>query len=218
MKQLHYQTEGELTDERLSLTYGSRLIFEGYTDDLVTSASGDLQLKLNFGAKETTRVSARKLGEQIIWIPELPLSGKDSYTIILFSEQQFTELWTALRYEPAADLALISDISLDELKQIWLITAVAELQLSDLAELARSAKEQIIACSDELEEQQQYLAQLIEEDWSKMDTLRLQAVESDKDWKDGTAYLNDGSEWVPLKFGLDGKRYLHLGNGICLCT
>ncbi|MCM3760981.1 hypothetical protein M3212_09295 [Alkalihalobacillus oceani] len=218
MKQLHYQTEGELTDERLRLTYGSQLIFDGYTDDLVTSASGDLQLKLNFGTKETTRVSARKLGEQIIWIPELPLSAKDSYTTLLFSEQQFTELWTALRYDPAADLTLIPAISPDELKRTWLIAAIAEPQLSDLAALARSAKEQIIACSDELEEQQPYFTQLIEEDWSKMDTGRLQAVESDSDWKDGTAYLNDGGEWVPLKIDLAGKRYLHVGNGICVRT
>ncbi|MET3507791.1 hypothetical protein [Halalkalibacter oceani] len=218
MKQLHYQTEGELTDERLKLTYGSQLIFEGYTDDLVTSASGDLQLKLNFGTKEISRVNARKLGDHIIWTPELPLPGKDSYVPLLFTERQFTELWTALRYDPAADLALVSDISLDELKRIWLIPAVAEPQLTDLADLARSVKEQIIACSDELEEQQQYLEQLIEEDWSKMDTLRLQAVESSPDWKDATAYLNDGSEWIPLKIDLDGTQYLYLGAGICLRT
>ena len=49
MKQLSYDVKGENIYEVLTLKYDSQILYMGYVDDLVTSITGDLELKLNYG-------------------------------------------------------------------------------------------------------------------------------------------------------------------------
>ena len=54
MKNLIIKFMENLQNELLKLSNGSQTIYEGYTDNLVTSVTGDLELKLNYGMSNTS--------------------------------------------------------------------------------------------------------------------------------------------------------------------
>lgn len=120
MKQLSYDVKGENIYEVLTLKYDSQILYQGYVDDLVTSAAGNLELKLNYGEKTIYPVIARRYGEKILWLPTMPLKEAYNYIPMIFSLDQFTNLWETLKYDPQEDLEIVKDANLLDLKAICL--------------------------------------------------------------------------------------------------
>lgn len=213
MKKLDFKTYGECTNELLKLKYASQIIYEGYTDDLITSAAGDLELKLNYGMGDTSSVIARKYGDYIVWIPMIPLDSDYRYETIIFNLKQFAELWTFLRYKAEEDLEIIKNISADELKLMWMIGARGTEHIDDISSLIKSVKKNTIALSASLDEETIFY-NLIEKQWRLTDKI----IEGRDYWKTFIAYLNKGvyEEWEVLKKDNKDNLYIQLGNGYCL--
>ena len=65
---------GDIYDEKISVKYDNIIIYNGYVDNLVTSIGTDssLELKLNYSNQfNQSNVIARRLGEDILWIPNI---------------------------------------------------------------------------------------------------------------------------------------------------
>ncbi|MCM2603434.1 hypothetical protein NDQ57_01785 [Rossellomorea marisflavi] len=215
MKKLDYKTYGEFPEEMLILKYDEQVIYEGYTDDLITSVTGDLELKLNHGRSNTSSVIARKYDEHILWIPKIPLDSDYVYNTIILNSDQFKELWTFLKYDAEADQEFIQNISADELKRMWMIRARGIERIDDMSGLIKSVKKNIIALSTNLEGQETILYDLIENQW----VLKVGKIIEGKDnWESFVAYLDKGlfEEWKVLKKDNEDYLYIHLGNGYCL--
>ncbi|MGY0691936.1 hypothetical protein ACW2QC_03985 [Virgibacillus sp. FSP13] len=215
MKKLDYKTYGEFTNELLNFKYDSQIIYEGYTDNLVTSVTGDLELKLNYGTSNTSSVIARKYGDHIVWIPKNPLDSDYRYKTIILNSEQFTELWTFLKYKAEDDLEIIKNISADELKLMWLIGARGTERIDDISSLIKSVKKNTIALSTSLEHRDTIFYNLIENQWAlKKDRI----IEGKDNWESFIAYLDKGvnEEWEVFKKDNKDNLYIHLGNGYCL--
>jgi hypothetical protein len=215
LKQLDYKTYGEITDEMLILKYDEQVIYEGYTDDLITSVTGDLELILNHGRSNTSSVIARKYDEHIVWIPKIPLDSDYIYNTIIFNSDQFKELWTSLKYEAEDDLDFIKSISADELKQMWMMGARGIERIDDMSGLIKSVIKNTIALSTNLEGQETILYDLIENQWVLNEG---KIIEGKDNWESFVAYLDKGifEEWRVLNKDHEDNLYIHLGNGYCL--
>lgn len=215
MKKIDYHTYGEFTSELLILKYDSQIIFKGYTDSLVTSIAGDLELKLNYGTINTSSVIARKHGDHIVWIPKIPLNSDYIYKTIIFNSKQFAELWTFLNYKVEDDLELIKNVSVDELKLMWMISARGTERIDDISSLIKSVKKNTIALSTYLEHEDTIYYKLIENQWEfKIDKI----IEGQDDWESFIAYLDNGfyEKWEVFKEDNKDNLYIHLGSGYCL--
>ena len=215
MKKLDYKTYGEITEEMLILKYDGQVIYEGYADDLITSVTGDLELKLNHGRSNTSSVIARKYDEHIVWIPKIPLDSNYIYKTIIFNSDQFKELWTSLKYEAEDDLGFIKNISADELKRMWMVGAKGIERIDDMSGLIESVIKNTIALSTNLEGQETILYDLIENQWVLKEG---KIIEGKDNWEKFVAYLDKGlfEEWRVLNKDHEDNLYIHLGNGYCL--
>lgn len=215
MKKLEYKTHGEFTNESLTLQYDSQVIYEGYTDDLITSVTGNLEMNLNFGMQNTSSVIARKYGDYIVWIPKFPLDSYYKYKTIIFTTHQFKELWIFLKYEAKDDLEIIKNISTNELKLIWMISARGTEQINDISSLLNSVEKNTIALSKKLEHQQTTFYNCIENEWVFN---KDEITESRDDWETYIAYLDKGEyeEWEVFKIDNKDNLYIHLGNRFCV--
>ncbi|WLV24510.1 hypothetical protein QR721_12830 [Aciduricibacillus chroicocephali] len=214
MKKLDYRTFGDYTNELLSLEYDSHTIYEGYTDDLITSVTGDLELKLNYGRNIASSVVARKYGDHIVWIPKVPLDSDYKYITIIFNLKQFAELWTFLKYKVEDDLEIIKDISAEELKLMWMIWAREKEQIDDISDLVKSVKNNILALSTNLEHQDKIFYNFIESQWALK---KNRVIVSEDNWESFIVYLDKGiyEEWEVFKKDNKDNLYIHLGNGYC---
>ncbi|WP_347320719.1 hypothetical protein [Rossellomorea sp. RS05] len=215
MKKLDYKTYGDFTEEMLLLKYDGQVIYEGYTDDLITSVTGDLELRLNHGRINTSSVIARKCNEHIVWIPKIPLDSDYIYTTIIFNLGQFADLWTFLKYDAEDDLGFIKNISADELKIIWMTGARGTERIDDMSSLIKSVKKNTIALSTSLEELDTILYDLIENQWVLKEG---KIIEGKDNWESFVAYLDKGlfEEWKVLRKDSEDNLYIHLGNEYCL--
>lgn len=215
MKKLDFKTYGEFTDEMLNLKYDSQIIYEGYTDNLITSITGDLELKLNYGTSNTYSVLARKFGDHVVWIPKLPLDSDYRYKTMVFTLRQFVELWTFLKYRAEDDLEIIKNIRSDELKLIWMMGARGAERIDDTSSLIKSVKKNILALSTSLEHQDTTFNNLIQNNWV-LNKDRL--IEEGDNWECFIAYLDNGvhEEWEVFKKDQEDVLYIHLGSGYCL--
>lgn len=215
MKKLDYKTYGEFPEDMLILKYDEQVIYEGYTDDLITSVTGDLELKLNHGMRSTSSVIARKYDEHIVWIPKIPIDSDYVYNTIILNPDQFKELWTSLKYDAEADLDFIQNISADELKRMWMIRAREIERIDDMSGLIKSVKKNIIALSTNLEGQETILYGLIENQWVLKEGKIMEGKDS---WESFVAYLDKGlfEDWKVLKKDHEDNLCIHLGNGYCL--
>lgn len=214
MKKLEYVTCGEFIHESLVLKYDSEVIYEGYTDDLVTSVTGDVELRLNFGGKNTSSVIARKYGGHIVWIPKMPLDTKDKYKTIIFNLKQFAALWTFLKYNVEDDLSLIKDINADELKQMWLIEAMKYERIDDLLGLSKLVEKKVVALSTNEKWIETKFNQLIIKQWVLTDKI----LKTKGNWETIVAYLDKDAfdEWKALKMDPNEQLFIHLGGGFCI--
>lgn len=217
MKKLDYKTAGEFTNELITLQYDSEVIYEGYTDDLITSVTGDLEMNLNFGMNHSYSVVARRFGNFIVWIPKLPLAPHYRYEKIIFTLQQFKELWTFLKYEANDDLEIIKNISEVELKLVWMTLARGKEQINDIPSLMKSVEKNTIALSTNLEHQKTTFYNLIKHEW-EFDFNKSEIIEDHDNWERFIAYLDDGinDEWEVFKRDNKSNFYIYLGNGFCL--
>ncbi len=214
LKKLDYKTFGEFTNEFLNLKYDSQIIYEGYTDNLITSVTGGLELKLNYGMSNTSSVIARKYGDHILWIPKIPLDSEYRYKTIIFNSKQFQELWTFLKYKAEDDLKSIKKISADELKLMWMIGARGTERIGDISSLIKSVKKNTIALSTNIEHKDTIFYNLIENQWA----LKKDKIIEGQYWKSFIAYLDNGvnEEWEVFKKDKKDNLYIHLGSGYCL--
>lgn len=216
MKQLIYETKGEKAYELLRLEYDSQIIYEGYTDDFITSVSGELELRLNYGGESTSPVIAKKFGETILWVPRKPIKENYRYSPIIFSLSQFTALWEYLRYNPQEDLDIIHDAIYEDIKLMWLMPGRGPGRFKDILQLVNSVKENTITFSIELDHYQKVYYQLLEGQWSNIFKKEL-IMKSERNLESVIVYLDKGNqEWEALKVSADDKVYIHLGKGICL--
>ncbi|MBN1046097.1 hypothetical protein DVW08_12140 [Clostridium botulinum] len=85
---------GDMYDEKISVKYDDMIIYNGYVDNLVTSkdVDSDVELKLNYSNQSNqSNVIARRLGEEILWIPNIKYCFKEKYKYIpiIFSVAEF---------------------------------------------------------------------------------------------------------------------------------
>ncbi|MCG3089817.1 hypothetical protein [Sporosarcina cyprini] len=212
---LEYRTYGEVSKELLVLNYDSQIIYEGYTEDFVTSITGDLELNLNYGSSKSYSVVSRKYGDLIVWIPKLPVDMHYKCKTIIWTSKEFEDFWTFLKYVPSDDLEIIKEISACELKLVWLIGARGNEQINNYICLYKSVKKNIIALSSNLEHQNKIFNNLIEQDWL-LESNKIIKCKADEE--KFLAYLDKGlnEEWEVFRTDQNENLYVHLGNEFCL--
>lgn len=212
MKKLEYETFGDVINESIILWYNSQIIYEGYVDDLITSITGNLELKLNYGTNHISPVIARKYQGNIIWVPKMPLGSNYKYNTIVFSTKSFVELWTFIKYKAEDDLQTIKDLSFEEIRIMWIMRARGTEEIDNVYSLIKSVKRNVIALSTNLELQKGLFFKLLENKYlANNDNL----VEDSGNWEEFIAYLDKGTydEWTVFKKDNNNQLYMHLGNG-----
>lgn len=210
MGKIEFVTNGEFINEILTLKYNSQVIYEGYTDNLVTSITGNLELQLNYNTENTYSVIARKGGNYIIWLPKLPVGSNYKYEPIIFSVNQFVELWSFLGYRAEEELKSVKNINKDELRLVWLMKARGTEQITNLSDLIKSVKNNMIAFSTNLDGEKELLSFLI----NQWEFENVEIIESKTHWENYIAYLDRGSveEWTVFKKDKYGNLYINLDN------
>jgi hypothetical protein len=217
---LLYEYEDELQYEKLIMTYNNKVIFEGYTDDLVTSIDGDLELKLNnVLTGKVSPVIGRKVNTSILWIPKQPNSYESSYfyQAVLFTKEDFYKLWSSLRYDATEDYQAIKNIDANELKLAWLASSNCELKLSEYTELSKSINSKLLAINSENHNVIQKFLKLLNESWS-VTNLGREMITSEDSWKTMSVVLDlEGlPEWNAIKIDPNNNLYVHFGFNLCL--
>ncbi|WP_299488924.1 hypothetical protein [Acaryochloris sp. IP29b_bin.137] len=123
---LKWKIDNQDYNETIELYSPSRkILFKGYSDDLVTSVRGEIELKLNYGIpKHIFHHSLRKIGDHVILFPTV-----ESYELQNFFELRntinnfylsldFVNLWRQLRYDPS-ELMNLRGLNDDDWTLFW---------------------------------------------------------------------------------------------------
>ncbi|WP_061309260.1 hypothetical protein, partial [Clostridium botulinum] len=143
---------GDMYDEKISIKYEDTIIYNGYVDNLVTSedVDSDVELKLNYSNQSNySNVIARRLGEDILWIPNVKYCFKDKYEYIpiIFSVDEFKKLWDSMRYDFQDDIDKIKEITNEEVMLTWYITSNIRENANSIGDYANILNRKFI-CTD----------------------------------------------------------------------
>ncbi|WP_199451184.1 hypothetical protein [Vibrio harveyi] len=128
MKHLRSIFEGSDYDQTLKLFYDGAQVFYGVVDDLVTSVSGELQLRLNFLDGDSFLHSLRFSGEFVVLVPVIANSNAEAYLrsssgiVLAWPLKDLISLWKQLRYDPE-ELKSLAVATSAELFLVWLISS-----------------------------------------------------------------------------------------------
>ena len=205
--------EGSDYDQTLTLFYDEFLAFSGIADDLVTSANGELQVRLNFSGGEGYLHTLRLSSEFVVLVPVISNADAETYLrlssgmVLAWPLKDVVSLWEQLRYDPK-ELKNLRLASSKELFLIWLISSkYCSVQTLDLSTMSDLVGKNIIAEDyDGVPSTTDIIGQLIKGE------LLLETVESTSNTEDNAviAYIdnvNDSAiEWKSISY--DRRRCL----------
>ena len=129
-RRLSYSFSGDDYAQTLDLFYASRRVFNGIADDLVSSASGELQVCLTFSGSVSYPHILKVADNFVVLCPQLSCMKVTDYLravnglCLVWPISEIEELWTSLRYNTEEVLQL-STASSRDLFRVWLISSGA---------------------------------------------------------------------------------------------
>jgi hypothetical protein len=136
MKMIEYSIEGTNYDEKLSLYWANKLIFYGFTDDLFSSITEELEMKI-LSDKVYFSYKLRLLDDYIVLIPnvndeDLHLFYKNNFlSIIYIKKPEFVLFWQFLRYNEE-DLTILPTLQGSEAIFCWLLDTHVSFMLDTI--------------------------------------------------------------------------------------
>ncbi len=219
MDKIKYQLNGEIYDEKIKIQYGNLIIYDNYVDDLVTSTSGELELNLNFGNSITVSpVIAKLIESQVCLVPKCPkcFDNKYGYTPIIMSQEQFKELWTAMKYDPCSDMNYINQITSDEMLLMWFISSNCRYPVDNIKDYLKYLHSKILCTSKESDLFQSLINKLFYNDIEGL-SVKNTIIDIKGTMEKVIIYLDKKTnyEWDAFRID-DNNIYLNLGMNKCI--
>lgn len=207
-------------EEQVKVSYQKKSVFQGYTDDLVTSISGDLELRLNYNSQNISPVIARKFNSELIWLPKPPdcYTSSYCYQLMSFSINEFEKLWNSLRYDPAKDYEFIKAVDFNEFKLAWLLSSNCKEDAINIEELVRGIYRKILTINSDKSIYKEILQKLLFNSWNSLSLGNEILIVGEKWERISVIIDNDDQfiEWDILMADENNKTYIHLGNKFCI--
>ena len=147
---LKIELSGEGYEQIIKVTMSEKtIIYDGLSDDLVTSINERLELKLNFGQQKCIcNYELKKTNNYIILIPRILIS--ESFfkfipkSIIVFCFEDVVNLWNKLEYD-ASELNNIPLMNNEDWSLLWLLNMDSDLKTFKIETLADWAIQKTLA-------------------------------------------------------------------------
>ncbi|HBJ2622691.1 hypothetical protein FDB55_02555 [Clostridium botulinum] len=208
---------GDIYDEKISVKYDDIIIYNGYVDNLVTSedVDSDIELKLNYSNQSSqSNVIARRLGEDIVWIPNIKYCFKKEYKYvpIIFSVCEFKKLWDSMRYDFQDDINKIKEVTYEEIMLTWYITSNIRESIDSIDDYANMLSSKFICTDIEGENIDKQILKLFNYN-QILDKINLTGIcEGSNNIINVKIYLDDNIEWDAIKIHNETNIYLNLAN------
>ncbi|NFF22710.1 hypothetical protein FDF76_11710 [Clostridium botulinum] len=208
---------GDMYDEKISVKYDDMIIYNGYVDNLVTSkdVDSDVELKLNYSNRSNqSNVIARRLGEEILWIPNIKYCFKEKYKYIpiIFSVAEFKKLWDSMRYNFQDDINKIKEVTNEEVMLTWYITSNIRESTDSIDDYANILSSKFICTDIDGENINKQILKLFNYN-EILDKINLVGIcEGSNNIINANIYLDDNIEWNAIKIADETNIYLNLCN------
>ncbi|MDR5587391.1 hypothetical protein [Clostridium aquiflavi] len=208
---------GDMYDEKISVKYDDMIIYNGYVDNLVTSedVDSDVELKLNYSNQSNqSNVIARRLGEEILWIPNIKYCFKEKYKYIaiIFSVAEFKKLWDSMRYNFQDDINKIKEVTNEEVMLTWYITSNIRESTDSIDDYAKILSSKFICTDIDGENINKQILKLFNYN-EILDKINLVGIcEGSNNIINANIYLDDNIEWDAIKIVDETNIYLNLCN------
>lgn len=210
---------GDIYDEKINIKYDNITIYNDYVDNLVTSEDidSDIGLRLNYDDRlNQSNVIARRLGENILCVPNIKYCFKDKYRYIpiIFSLDEFKKLWEAMSYSFENDIKKIKEATNEELMLAWYITSNIRDNVDSMHDYVNTIRSKFICTDIEGEDINKQICQLF--NWNEA-LYKMNLMVTCKESNNMTnvkIYLDDNVEWDAIKIIDKTKIYLNLSNKI----
>ena len=208
---------GEIYDEKISVKYDDIIIYNGYVDNLVTSEDldSDIELKLNYNNQSNlSNVIARRLGDDILWIPNKKYCFKEKYRYmpIIFSVSEFKKLWDSMRYNFQDDINKIKEVTDEEVMLTWYITSNIRESIDSINDYANILSSKFICTDIEGKNIDKQILKLFNYN-EILDKINLVGIcEESNNLINAKIYLDDNIEWDAIKIDDETNIYLNLSN------
>lgn len=216
---------GDIYDEKISIKYDDIIIYNGYLDNLVTSEDVDsnIELKLNYSNQyNQNNVIARRLGEDILWIPNIKYCFKEKYKYIpiILSVAEFKKLWDNMRYNFQDDINKIMEVTAEEIMLTWYITSNIRESTDSIDDYVNILSSKFMCTDIEDENIDEKILKLFNYN-EIVDKINLAGIcEGSNNIINAKIYLDDNIEWDAIKIvdktniylNLDNKKYIHILN------
>ncbi|EPY2273408.1 hypothetical protein ACXAUS_002270 [Clostridium sporogenes] len=208
---------GDIYDEKISIKYDDIIIYDGYVDNLVTSedVDSDVELKLNYSNQSNqSNVIARRLGDDILWIPNIKYCFREKYKYIpiIFSVDEFKKLWDSMRYNFQDDIDKIKEVTDEEVMLTWYITSNIRDNVDSIDAYANILRSKFICTDIEGENINKQILKLFNYN-EVLDKINLMGVcEERNNIINAKIYLDDNIEWDSIKIVDETNIYLNLSN------
>ncbi|WP_252222523.1 MULTISPECIES: hypothetical protein [unclassified Clostridium] len=208
---------GDMYDEKISVKYDDMIIYNGYVDNLVTSkdVDSDVELKLNYSNQSNqSNVIARRLGEEILWIPNIKYCFKEKYKYIpiIFSVAEFKKLWDSMRYNFQDDINKIKEVTNEEVMLTWYITSNIRESTDSIDDYAKILSNKFICTDIDGENINKQILKLFNYN-EILDKINLVGIcERSNNIINANIYLDDNIEWDAIKIVDETNIYLNLCN------
>jgi len=208
---------GDIYDEEISIKYDDIIIYNGYVDNLVTSeyADSDVELKLNYSNKSNqSNVIARRLGDDILWIPNIKYCFKEKYKYIpiIFSVDEFKKLWDSMRYNFEDDIEKIKKVTAEEVMLTWYITSNIKDNVNSIDAYGNILGSKFICTDIESENINEQIFRLFNYNEVR-DKINLMGMcEESNNMINAKIYLDNNIEWDAIKIADETNIYLNLSN------
>lgn len=208
---------GDIYDEEISIKYDDIIIYNGYVDNLVTSeyADSDVELKLNYSNKSNqSNVIARRLGDDILWIPNIKYCFKEKYKYIpiISSVDEFKKLWDSMRYNFEEDIEKINKVTAEEVMLTWYITSNIKDNVNSIDAYGNILGSKFICTDIESENINEQIFRLFNYNEVR-DKINLMGMcEESNNMINAKIYLDNNIEWDAIKIADETNIYLNLSN------
>ncbi|WP_252243953.1 MULTISPECIES: hypothetical protein [unclassified Clostridium] len=208
---------GDMYNEKISVKYDDMIIYNGYVDNLVTSkdVDSDVELKLNYSNQSNqSNVIARRLGEEILWIPNIKYCFKEKYKYIpiIFSVAEFKKLWDSMRYNFQDDINKIKEVTNEEVMLTWYITSNIRESTDSIDDYAKILSSKFICTDIDGENINKQILKLFNYN-EILDKINLVGIcEGSNNIINANIYLDDNIEWDAIKIVDETNIYLNLCN------
>ncbi|WP_434297745.1 hypothetical protein [Clostridium sporogenes] len=208
---------GDIYDEKISIKYDDIIIYDGYVDNLVTSedVDSDVELKLNYSNQSNqSNVIARRLGDDILWIPNIKYCFREKYKYIpiIFSVDEFKKLWGSMRYNFQDDIDKIKEVTDEEVMLTWYITSNIRDNVDSIDAYANILSSKFICTDIEGENINKQILKLFNYN-EVLDKINLMGVcEERNNIINAKIYLDDNIQWDSIKIVDETNIYLNLAN------